>query len=445
MSGVGLAAPVRAVLARLADAGFEAYAVGGCVRDCLLGLTPHDWDVTTAATPEQMMAAFSGVPVIPTGLPHGTVTVLLDGTPIEVTTFRTEATYSDHRHPDEVAFSRCLEDDLSRRDFTVNAMAYHPARGLVDLFGGQDDLARRVIRCVGDPAARFSEDALRILRALRFASQLDFEIEPATAAAARDARGTLAHVSAERLYAEMPRLLIGPGAGRVLRQFPEIVFEVCPCLRDTFRFDQKNHHHVYDVYEHITYTVDAAPADPVLRWTMLLHDAGKPACFTLGDDGEGHFYGHPAVSARLADECLAALKADRATRGRVVELVGLHDRRWELTLPSVKRLLSKLGEPTVRQLLTVQRADRAGCAPVGRTESDAREAETLRLIEEILKSEACFQLRDLAINGDDWLAAGLPGGPAVGQGLQRLLDSVIDGTLENKKTALLSAARSWYE
>ena len=444
MSGVTLSAPVAAVL-RLTDAGFEAYAVGGCVRDCLRNRVPHDWDVTTAATPEQTMAAFSDVSVIPTGLPHGTVTVLMDGTPIEVTTFRLDSAYSDHRHPDEVAFARSLEEDLARRDFTVNAMAYHPAKGLVDRFGGRQDLADRIIRCVGEPEKRFSEDALRILRALRFASQLDFEIEPGTAAAARDARHTLSLVSAERLYAEMTRLLVGPGAGRVLRQFPEIVFEVCPVLRDTFRFDQKNRHHVYDVYEHITHTVDAAPADPVLRWVMLLHDAGKPACFTVDEAGEGHFYGHAAVSARLADECLTSLKADRATRERVVELVGCHDRRWELTLPSVKRLLSKFGEPTVRQLLAVRRADRAGCAPGGREQAEAHEAETLRLMEEIIKSESCFQLRDLAFSGDDWLAAGLPAGPAVGQGLKRLLDAVIEGELPNEKTALLKAARSWYE
>ena len=444
MSGVELSAPVRAVLDRLQDAGFEAYAVGGCVRDCLLGLTPHDWDVTTAATPEQTVAVFDGVPVIPTGIQHGTVTVLMDSTPIEVTTFRQDAAYSDHRHPDEVAFSCCLEDDLSRRDFTVNAMAYHPARGLIDRFGGQQDLADRIIRCVGEPNKRFSEDALRILRALRFASQLDFEIEPATAAAARNAHNTLSHVSAERLYAEMTRLLIGAGAGRVLRQFPEIILEVCPQLRDSFRFDQHSRHHIYDVYEHTAYTVDAAPAEPVLRWTMLLHDAGKPACFSLDADGEGHFYGHPAVSARLAGECLDALKADRATRDRVVELVSCHDRRWELTLPSVKRLLHKLGEPTVRSLLAVQRADRAGCRPDDRADREVREAETLRLIDEILESEACFQLRDLAVNGDDWLAAGLPAGPAVGEGLGRLLDAVIEGDLPNEKTALLKAARSWY-
>ena len=444
MNAVTLSAPVQAVLDRLGDAGFEAYAVGGCVRDCLLGLPPHDGDVTTAATPEETMTVFEDTPVIPTGLPHGTVTVLMDGVPVEVTTFRTETTYSDHRHPDGVAFARSLDDDLARRDFTVNAMAYHPATGLVDRFGGQDDLARRVIRCVGDPDTRFAEDALRILRALRFASQLDFEIEPATADAARRMSGTLAHVSAERLYAEMTRLLVGPGAGRVLRQFPEVVFEVCPPLRDTFQFDQKNRHHVYDVYEHITRTVDAAPADPVLRWVMLLHDAGKPACFTVDEHGEGHFYGHPAVSARLADECLSRLKADRATRERVVTLVGLHDRQWALTLPSVKRLLSKLGEPTVRQLLEVQRADRAGCAPDS-GDGEAHEAETRRLIQEILESEACFRLRDLAVGGDDLLALGIPAGPAVGQALQRLLECVIEGSCPNEKTALIKTARSWYQ
>ena len=444
MIGIELPSSVQAVLDRLESAGFEAYAVGGCVRDCLLGTAPHDWDVTTAATPEQTLAVFADTPVAKPGLAHGTVLVRMQHEPIEVTTFRLDAAYSDHRHPDEVTFSTKLEDDLSRRDFTVNAMAYHPARGLVDRFGGQEDLARRIIRCVGDPKVRFAEDALRILRALRFASQLDFEIEPATADAARDARKTLSHVSAERLYAEMTRLLIGPGAGRVLRQFPEIVFEVCPVLADSFRFDQHSRHHIYDVYEHIARTVDAAPADPVLRWAMLLHDAGKPACFTRDEHGEGHFYGHPAVSARLADETLQTLKADRATRERLVELVSLHDRQWACTLPSVKRLLAKLGEPVLRQLLAVQRADRAGCRPDGHAENEAHEAKTLHLLQTILDSDACFQLRDLAIDGNDWLAAGLPDGPAVGQGLQKLLDAVTDGTLPNEKAALLKAARAWY-
>ena len=324
-------------------------------------------------------------------------------------------------------------------------MAYHPAVGLIDRFGGQADLARRVIRCVGDPTERFSEDALRILRVLRFASQLDFEIEPRTAEAARNARAALAHVSAERLYTEMTRLLIGPGAGRVLRQFPEIVFEVCPQLRETYRFEQHSRYHVYDVYEHITRTVDAAPADPVLRWVMLLHDAGKPATFSMDENGAGHFYGHPAVSAKLADECLTELKADRATRDRVVTLIGLHDRQWVCTLPAVKRLLGKLGEPVLLQLMDVRRADRAGAHPDYRAETEEHDAETRRLIQEIIGSEACFQLRDLAVNGDDWLAAGLPGGPAVGQGLSRLLEAVIDGTCPNEKTALLRLARSWYE
>lgn len=445
MSRIALPASVETVLRRLTDAGFEAYAVGGCVRDCLLGIVPHDWDVTTAAAPEETKAVFADVPVIPTGEKHGTVTVLMEGEPIEVTVFRTEAAYSDHRHPDRVAFAHTPEEDLSRRDFTINAMAYHPSVGLIDRFGGQADLARRVIRCVGEPEKRFSEDALRILRALRFASQLDFEIEPKTAAAARRARAALAHVSAERLYAEMTRLLVGTGAGRVLRQFPEIVFEVCPQLRETYRFEQHSRYHVYDVYEHITRTVDAAPAEPVLRWVMLLHDAGKPACFSTDENGNGHFYGHPAVSAKLADECLTKLKADRAARERVVTLVGLHDRQWECTLPAVKRLLGKLGEPVLLQLLDVRRADRAGQHPDFRAENEAHDEQTRRLIQTIVESGACFQLRDLAVDGDDLLSLGIPAGPAVGQTLRRLLEAVTDGVCPNEKAALLSAARSWYE
>lgn len=285
----------RAVAA-LEAAGYQTWAVGGCVRDSLRGAAPHDWDLCTAARPDQMQAVFAGERVLETGLRHGTLTLLTEGGPIEITTFRTDGGYSDGRHPDGVRFVGSVEDDLARRDFTIGAMAWHPQRGLCDPYGGLDDLQEGILRAVGDPDARFAEDALRILRGIRFASRLGFAVERETAAAMRRQAARLNGIAAERVRGELTGLLCGRFVHRALRMFADLIGVVLPELTPMFGCAQRNPHHLYDVWEHSIRAAAQVPADPVLRWAALLHDCGKPACKTVDEQGIGHFYGHPAVS-----------------------------------------------------------------------------------------------------------------------------------------------------
>lgn len=427
---------VNTALTRLEQAGFAAYLVGGCVRDALMGRVPADYDITTAALPEETAAVFAGERRIETGLRHGTVTVLLHGSPLEITTFRVDGDYSDARHPDAVRFTPSLREDLARRDFTVNAMACSGRGGIVDPFGGSADLAARVLRCVGEPAARFREDALRILRALRFAAVLDFSIEPATAAAAFEHRALLKRVSAERVASELKKLLCGPAARRVLLDYTDILGVVLPELLPMRGFDQRNAHHVYDVLEHSAAAVENVAPTPVLRLAALLHDVGKPDCFSLDDNGTGHFYGHGARSAAMADAILERLRFDRAGRERIVTLVRCHDLRIEESERAVKRALAKLGPEAFFQLLQLKRADNLAKTP----EVSDRLAHYDRLealAKDSLSRPPCFSLRDLAVGGDELRRAGMAPGPAMGAALQALLDAVLDGAVANEKAALL--------
>ena len=300
-----LPADVAALLAMLRDAGFPAYTVGGCVRDALLGITPHDWDICTSALPEQMQQVFKDLHTVETGLKHGTLTVVVNHVPYEITTFRVDGEYTDHRHPDSVSFVDNIAEDLSRRDFTVNAMAWSPDSGLVDLFDGREDLAAGVIRCVGDPALRFDEDALRVLRALRFASVYDFSIDPATDAAARKLAPSLHGVAGERIREELMKLLCGKGVGRILRAYPDVLSEIIPEIRPMVGYNQQNHHHSYDLWEHTVRAVENVPAEADFRLAMLLHDTGKPRVRTTDEHGEGHYRGHQAVSAEIAERAAA--------------------------------------------------------------------------------------------------------------------------------------------
>ena len=431
-------AAVSAVLARLEQAGFAAYAVGGCVRDTLLHRVPEDWDVTTAARPEQVAALFAGQ-CIPTGLPHGTVTVRQDGLPIEVTTFRADGPYSDHRRPDAVRFSRSLAEDLCRRDLTVNAMAMDRRGVVTDLHGGREDLRRGMLRCVGEPDRRFDEDALRIMRTLRFAAVLGFSVEAETAAALRRKAPLLADIAAERLLSEMDRLLCGSHVLPVLLAYPDVLGSFLPELLPCVGLDQRNRHHCYDVWEHTAHAVAAVPPEPVLRWAMLLHDIGKPACFTVDQQGVGHFYGHPKVSAALAEEMCRRLRMDKRTAREIVTLVQWHDRDIPRTEKAIARAVHQLGEDTFRRLLSIKRADNLAQHPAYRgrlAEIDKAEA----LLDGLLAKQACFSLRELAVNGNDLLALGLSG-PAVGRTLEALLAQVLDGALPNEREALLAQAR----
>jgi len=437
---IALPDEVHTALTRLRAAGYEAYVVGGCVRDACMGRVPGDYDITTSALPEETETVFSGDRIIETGLKHGTVTVLLNGAPLEITTFRVDGTYSDGRHPDAVSFTGSLTEDLSRRDFTMNAMAFAPDTGFADPFGGQGDIADRVIRCVGDPETRFTEDALRILRALRFAAVLGFSLDPETAAAARKCGNLLRLVSAERIAAELTKLLCGGDARRVLTEYPDILGAVLPEMLPMAGFDQRNPHHVYDVLEHTAAAVEAAPPEPVLRLAALLHDVGKPDCFTLDEAGVGHFYGHAKRSAAMADAVLERLRFDRARRERITALVLHHDREIEPTEPAVTRALSRLTPELFFELLALKRADTLALAPAyrGRTaELDRLEA----MAKEILEKPVCLSRRDLALDGDDLRRLGVSPGKAMGAALERALEAVISGEVPNEQVAILDYLR----
>lgn len=424
------------VLERLEQRGFESWFVGGVVRDLLRGAEAHDSDLASAATPQDVIAAFPDDPVLTTGARHGTVTVVVDHVPVEVTTFRTETTYADSRHPDEVRFASKLEDDLSRRDFTVNAMALHPTRGLVDLFGGREDLRRGVIRCVGDPAERFREDALRILRALRFASKLSFCLDAATADAARRGKGSLSLLSRERVQSECTGLLCGENARQVIVSYYDILSQPFPFLSAMAGFDQHNEHHCFDLLGHTAAVVGAIAPVPRLRLAALLHDCEKPACFSLDADGVGHFYGHASRGAKTAETLLRGLKYDNATLARVPLLVKWHDAQLEETPRMLKRRLNQMGEDALRDLLALQRADTLGLAP--RYHDRLAHFDRLEaMLDEVLAQDACFSVKKLAVSGNDLKELGLRG-REIGQAQRRLVDAVIDEKVKNEKDALLA-------
>ena len=423
-----------AVVERLRRAGFDAALVGGCVRDSLLGLLPHDYDAATAARPEQIQLLFAHCPQHAAGSRFGTVAVEQDGLWVEVTTFRRESGYTDHRRPDRVVFSPRLEDDLARRDFTINAMAWGPA-GLVDRFGGRADLERGLIRCVGDPDRRFAEDALRLLRGLRLAAQLDFTLERDTAAAVRRCLPELAHVAWERIQGELLRLICSPGAGRVLLDFPEMAVQVLPELGPAVGFDQRNPHHLYDVYTHSVRALEGVSPSPALRLAALLHDVGKPSTFTADEKGVGHFYGHDRAGVPLAGRALERLRVERAVRERAVLLIARHHLPVEDSRPWAGRWAQRLGARTLLELLELKGADGAACGTPDEGQRDLLDRARVQVL--ALKAEgACLTLRELAVNGHDALAAGLEG-PAVGAALNALLDRVAQGELNNDREALL--------
>ena len=429
------------IISALEGAGFSAYAVGGAVRDSIMGASANDWDITTNALPQEVKAVFSNLPVIETGIKHGTVSVIIDKEQFEVTTFRTESGYSDHRHPDSVSFSNNIEDDLSRRDFTINAIAYSGSK-FIDSFGGIADIKARVIRCVGDPATRFTEDALRILRAMRFSAVLGFEIEPKTRKAMSDCKGLLKNISAERVFVELKKLLCGKNVFSVLDGCRDILFEIIPELSACDGFDQKTLHHVYDVYGHIIRCVEAVECDATLRLTMLLHDVAKPDCFFLGDDNMGHFYGHHKLSSEAARVILRRFKCDNETLDDVIFLVENHMTELRPEKKLVKRRLSRMGERRLRMLVEVQKADTIGC---GTGENMDKLFEYERLIDEVLQEGLCFSLKSLAVNGKDIIDEGIAEGAQIGKVLEHLLECVIEEKVQNDREKLLAEAKSFVE
>lgn len=442
---------VRDILTKLESSGWEAWCVGGCVRDLLLGRTPEDWDVTTNALPEQILQCF-GKQAIPTGLKHGTVTIRSnDGSDssksIEVTTYRLDGVYADHRRPKSVKFTGSLEDDLQRRDFTINAMALNLQGEYKDLFHGIDDLQAHCIRCVGIPDQRFQEDALRILRGLRFASILGFTIEENTAKSIQKNRELLKEIAVERIWTEFYKLLEGKHAVEILREFPEVIGVFWPEILPMIKFDQKNCHHVYDVWEHSLHALDAVlknnynNPDIILRCAVLLHDIGKPACFTLDENSVGHFYGHAVISRDLTDQMLRRMKCPTEFRKQVTQLVAWHDRNIPRTDRSIRRALRELGEENLRRLILVKRADNLAQAPEyhdRQFELDKAE----KILDRLLEEDACFSLKQLEVNGHDLINLGFQG-PVIGKILNDLLNQVIDGVLPNQRDILIQTAQNF--
>ena len=434
---------VQYCIQRLEAAGFQSFAVGGCVRDSLLGLIPADYDLCTDAKPDEICRVFSGHQCLHHGEKHGTIGVVIDGQVYEITTFRTEGGYADARHPGWVAFVPNVEEDLARRDFTINAMAYHPKLGYIDPFGGQSDLQNNILRTVGDPEIRFREDALRILRGARFSARFGLTPESATLKAMETLAPLLEHLARERVFEELCKLLISANA-EDLSKFAPFLTQVIPELEASVGFQQHSPHHAYDVFTHTAHVVEAVPKEPPLRWAALLHDVGKPASFTMDDTGRGHFKGHAKVSQEMAEEILLRLKAPTALRQQVTELIGQHMTKLEPDKKLLRRRLGKLGPERLAQLLTLQEAD-MGSKGTGKPE-EMNQFPVLRgLIQEILAEDACFSIKDLAVNGWDLQQAGFAPGPEIGRCLSRLLEQVQDEMLPNEKVALLSAAKEVLE
>ena len=418
----------------LEEAGFETWVVGGCVRDHLMGNVPHDYDCCTAAEPEQMQALFADRQLVLAGLKHGTVGVVTEAGVVEITTFRTEGGYLDSRHPDWVKFVRDVKEDLARRDFTVNAMAYSPRRGLCDPFGGQADLKNGLLRAVGDPVLRFREDALRILRGLRFAARFGFQIEEATRTAMHTEIAGLDTLARERVLTELEGFLLAATAQDIL-DGAELLFRVIPELAPQLGFDQKNPHHEHDIFTHTAMVVERAPKEPILRMAALLHDLGKVDTFFLDEKGVGHFYGHAGLGAKMAEDILRRLKCSNALRDEVTWLIAHHMDRFPCEENSARRCLSKHGLPRMERLTRLQMADFGGKVDDG--DLDA----WLGLLREVDAREGALTLKTLAVKGKDLIGLGIAPGKQVGELLNRLLDLVLAGELPNQREALLEYLR----
>ena len=432
---------VNNVLKRLEDNGFEAYVVGGAVRDSLSGRPVSDFDVTTNARSDDIKRVFHDADIIETGLKHGTLTVILNGETFEITTFRHDGEYRDARHPENVEFVSSLEEDLKRRDFTINAMAYSERTGLIDLFGGREDLKNGVIRAVGDPEKRFREDALRILRALRFASKLGFCIEKKTLDAAYLLLDNINYLSVERIFCEMNGVLCGKYAYFALHEYPKILFAVIPELAPSYKFDQKNRSHCYDVYEHTLQALKLAAGESIeILWAILLHDAGKPHTVTVDQLGYRHFPDHWTVSSNIANAVLKRLKAPNKLKDEVVFLAMYHDNGFVGGKPVIKRFLRKYGEKYMKDLFIVKNADAHAHSEYGINKYYRFTLEYKELLDGVLSGGECYDLSKLAVNGKDLEKLGCSG-KDIGQTLEKLLDLVIEEKIDNDKEILLDHVR----
>lgn len=428
-----LSSEVKFVLNRLNEAGYEAYLVGGSVRDFLLNKHNKDIDITTNAIPEEVKRIFVDFPVIDTGIKHGTVTILYKNLPIEITTYRIDGEYQDSRHPKEVKFTSSLKEDLSRRDFTINAMAYN--NELIDYYGGRDDLKNKMLRAVGNPNKRFEEDALRILRGLRFASNLGFSIEEKTILAMRENKLLLKNISSERIQNELNAILLGDYVKDVMLDYYDIFAVILPEIVPCIGFDQRNSHHIYDVYTHIIVAVSSAVKDKIVRLTLLFHDLGKPESFSLDENGNGHFYRHAEKSEVIARNILNRLKYDNESKRQILTLVRYHDAILQDDVKQVKRWLNRLGEDMFRKLIEVQIGDNFAQHPKHR-DRQVRLNNIKKLIDQIIAENNCFSLRQLAVNGYDMIELGYEKFQ-IKSALQYLLNAVINNEVENERDKLI--------
>lgn len=435
------------LLQELNKCGHEAYIVGGSVRDTLLGITPHDYDICTSATPDEIIKTFQHKKIIPTGLKHGTVTIAINDEQYEVTTYRIDGKYSDGRRPDKVEFTTNLVDDLKRRDFTINAMAYSPTTGVVDPFRGQEDLKNKIIRCVGNPNDRFNEDGLRILRAVRFGAQLGFTIEEETSKSIHENKHLLNRISKERINCELVKILSSSYCGnQILRQYSDVICQFIPEINDMIGFEQNNPYHQYDIWEHTLHCMNylnyylnysSTDDDIIVRLAVLLHDVGKPKCYVVDENNIGHFYGHADMSSKIAYKILTELKFSNEVIENVIQLIAYHDVQFTATKPAVKRLLNKLGEKQLRRLFLLRKCDITGQNIDFLFKRLSYVCNMQLILNEIIQEKECFKLKDLGVNGKDLMKHGVPQGKIIGKILDILLTMVIDGEVKNNKTDLL--------
>lgn len=425
----------------LQNHGHSAYVVGGCVRDSIIGRSIHDWDICTSATPSEMLEIFKDKKVIETGLQHGTITVVVNGEPYELTTFRIDGNYSDSRRPDSVTFTSNLVEDLKRRDFTINAMAYNDDEGLIDPFGGLEDIEYKKIQCVGSAKDRFGEDALRILRAIRFASQLEFVMTPETSYEINKQYKNLKNISIERINSEFCKIAASRDFCVEMLLYKDVFALFIPELKDMFEFQQNNPYHDYDVYSHTVHSIEHCKSDNLaVRLAVFFHDIGKPHSFQDGEDGIRHFKGHGKVSADITDNIMKRLKFDNETRNNVVELVYYHDATFEVGKKYVRRWINKIGVEQFRRLLEVRKADILGQKESYEQYRINKVNNIKQILEEVLREETCFTLKDLAVNGNDLMSIGYKENKELGNTLNELLRLVIDEECPNKKEKLLEVA-----
>lgn len=431
---------VKHILNTLSANGYEAFVVGGCVRDTMLGKVPHDWDICTNAKPDEIKMCFESFNTFDSGIKHGTISVVFNKEVYEITTYRIDGDYKDNRHPQSVTFTNDIALDLSRRDFTINAMAYNDVVGIVDPFDGQADLADKKIRCVRNADERFCEDALRIIRALRFAATYGFDIDEETAKSISANRKLLNNIAVERINTEFTKLICGCTAAKILDKFRDVIAVFIPELKAEFEFNQNSRHHKYDLWHHTLCSLDSVEPDAVMRMTMLLHDIGKPQCKTTDEKGESHFIGHPAQSAEISRKILRRMKYSNEFIDECVCLIRNHDVRYSGSPKQLKRLVARIGESRTHKLFKIFRADIMA-------QSDYKKQKKLALVDlaekdfnTIIETEQCFSLKQLKVNGKDMIGLGIKDGRKIGSVLNKLLNMVIDDEIPNDRQKLLKKA-----